>query len=122
MPKPISRIDSTGAHVPVVDEQVKLTRMETIACCIKLGQGIDEALQTWAMYDAGTLGPEDIRDLLDTRKVLTEVDKKDFKVRDTVPEPVANNASMNNNRRPTLKQRTTVRDPSTGLVTKIIDA
>ena len=119
MPKAISRIDGSGVRVPVVDEQVKLTKMEVIACSIRLGQGIDEALQTWAMYDSDTLGPEDKRDLLDTQKALITVDKKDYKVRPS--EPVAMNASMNSNRRPVLTQKTTVRDPVTGLVTKIVD-
>lgn len=124
MPKPISRIDSTGARIAVVDEQVQLTKMEAVACCIKLGQGVDEALQTWAMYEAGTLGPEDRRDLLEARKLLSQqevfaVNKQDFEVRS---EPVANNSSMTKERRSKLKQRTTVRDPVTGLVVKIVDA
>ena len=124
MPKPISRIDSGGARIAVIDEQVQLTKMEVVACCVKLGQGVDDALQTWAMYEAGTLGPEDRRDLLETKKSLStedvrSVDKKDFEVRNEI---VANNASMTRDRRPRLMQRTTVRDPVTGLVIKIIDA
>jgi len=116
--KPIRRLGPTGP-TEIANEIEKLTEQEVIDLSIDLGQSKQEAETTWCFYEQGRLIEEDVKDLHDRKKL--NVERKLAKKKEasflaheceyTDPAVYANPRDASR-----VKQKTTVRDPSTGIV------